>query len=241
MASIRRWSPRHHTDIVNTHGELTGTTLTIFPCGLLTPLTVPWHNHTSRGRDPATVPLGGGTICPTGSKASIMATITNARRKALELTPAERVRLADMVGEALDRLGFNIPAAARATTLSTAAIRMRLNDKGDGEGSRIFLYAWVALCDGLGLDPAEVAESMGVTIEPADLATATHSLAVRRRRMGSDGAAPARRRLAANPAPGVDDTDELGRLINEIAERRIAEAIESRVDEAVKRRLGLGA
>lgn len=168
-----------------------------------------------------------------------MASITNGRRKTLELSPDEGVRLASIVAEALDRLGYNLPAAARATTLTTSAIRRIRSDKGEGP-TRIFLYTFVYLCDGLGLDPVEIAESMGVTLEPADLATSMHGLAARRRQRGLE--APARQRAYAPTAPPVSDGDNsLTRFIDQEADRRVAEEIERRVEIAVRRRLeGLG-
>lgn len=164
-----------------------------------------------------------------------MATITESSKgKTLELTPAERVKLAATVDGALKRLGYTISAAAKATTLSSATIRMRLRDTGEGPGTRIALWTWVAMCDGLQLDPVELAATMGVDIDPADLSTATHALAVRRRRMGGEGETPARPpRPTPAPAAMTDDSD-LNRLLETIVERRISEAI----DDVVRRKLG---
>lgn len=168
-----------------------------------------------------------------------MATITESSKgKTLELTPAERIELAGKVRAALDRLGLTIAAAAAATTLSTATIRMRLRDSGDGPGTRIALWTWVALCDGLELDPVEVAELFGVTIEQADLSTATHALAVRRRRMGGEGGAKVPSRPRPTPTPATDgERADLTRMLEAAVERRLNEVIESRLDEVIGRKL----
>lgn len=160
-----------------------------------------------------------------------MATITESSKgKTLELTPVERVRLAAKVDGQLKRLGYTIPQAARATTLSSATIRMRLRDTGEGPGTRIALWTWVALCDGLQLDAAELAESMGVTIEASDLATATHALAVRRRRMGGEAA-------ARPPGAGRRETDGQSDGAGSSLEQRIDKALQERIDAVVERRL----
>lgn len=169
-----------------------------------------------------------------------MATITESSKgKTLELTPAERVTLAAEIAGALKRLGYSIADAAKATTLSSATIRLRLRDTGEGAGTRIALWTWVALCEGLQLDPVDLAESMGVSIEAADLSTATHALAVRRRRMGGDGGGarmPARPR--PDPVPSSDgERADLSRLLETIVERRLAEVIEARLDDVIERKL----
>lgn len=196
---------------------------------------MPWQNHTVRPR-PRQTPTVTGFGCHTG-EAIVMATLTETSKgKTLELTPAERVKLAGKVKAALDRLGYSIAGAAKATTLSSATIRMRLRDRGEGPGTRIALWTWVALCDGLQLDPVELADSMGVEIDAADWTTARHALAVRRRRMGGEvGGAPAAVRPQPDPVPsdGVADSD-LNRFLETIVERRISEAI----DDVVRRKLG---
>jgi hypothetical protein len=144
----------------------------------------------------------------------------------VDLEAADRTELAELIDGRMTELGFSVQDAAQATTLSPSTVRTRY--LAGGTDTTVDLWALVALCTGLGLEVADVAELVGVEIDDKALETAQRSYRRRRVQHGLPAEAPAPRKAAPRAAPNGTGPAVGGSL---------REAIEAIVDERVEQRL----
>lgn len=171
-----------------------------------------------------------------------MSTITTGKRgRTIKLTPAERVKLAKRLSTAMEASGLGVMEVATASTLSPATITSRVRDHGAGHaGEHLAVWSLVALADGLGLDPARVARTIGVQLSKPDIAHSRDVMEQRRARkveprMNGNGNGNGHHADGDGDGDGLHNRLEL--VIVQAAKRVIDTELERRIEATVERKL----
>lgn len=155
---------------------------------------------------------------------------TGKRGRTIRLSATERVKLAKRLHAAMDEKGLTATQVAEASTLSPATVASRLRDTGKGHaGEHLAVWSLVALCDGLGLDPARTARALGVNITKADVAHSREVMEVRRARKS---APPVQPRARAPESNGT--STRLEAIVAEAAEKVTARVIDLELEGMVE-------
>lgn len=165
-----------------------------------------------------------------------MATVRQTRKgPTIDFEAAERVELAAKMRAAMAERQYGIKDAARETTLSPNTIRMRVRDDGKRAPVSMYLWVFIALCDGLGLPPIETAADLGFSLSDDELKKRSHPVSDRREWKSTFGPTdPSTPVLAPRDGASSGPTTDVDQMIEEAADRILRE----RIDAAVRRRLG---